>query len=163
MHFFPFTFLCVRRCVFGRAGGVGGLHRHHMCIPSFPSLPPVLCCSSWLPGLGSQRLPLTWLTQPLFSASPYARRCIGQMPLLPHSRCGSVLRSQNNFMPGLALWVLGFLGHWKPPGRCGILGRRGIFQSDLQNGRLLIPTGVLQALELNTGHCQSVYLCSVTK
>lgn len=49
-----------RVCVFGRAGGLGGLRGHHVCIPSFLSLPPLCYCSSWLlqrlPDLGSPSL-----------------------------------------------------------------------------------------------------------
>lgn len=45
--FFPFTSLRV----FGRAGGLGGLYGHHVCVLSFLWLPRVLCRSSWRPEL----------------------------------------------------------------------------------------------------------------
>lgn len=122
--FLPFTSLRV----FGRAGGLGGLYGHHVCVLSFLWLPRVLCCSSWLPELTGVRSweVATHLTAPasLFSVSPCARKCKGQTPLLPYSCCGSVLRSPSNFMPDLVFWVLGFLGHWEPTGRCYGWGER---------------------------------------
>lgn len=135
--------------VFGRAGELGGRHGHHMCIlllaaPSSSAAPGFLGFV-----LKEAATHLTCPASLFFSASRYARRCMGQAPFLPHSCCGSVRTSQSNFMPDLAFWVLGFLGHWKPTGRRSIWGE-WVFWSVLENGMLLTPIGVLQAPEPNT-------------
>jgi len=43
------------------------------------------------------------------------------------------------------------------------MDRTRVSWSVLEKVRLLTPVGVLQAPELAARHCQSVYLCSVTK
>lgn len=48
---------------------------------------------------------------PMSPASTCRRRCTGQTPLLPQSCCGSTLSIQSNFIPDLAFWGPGFLGH----------------------------------------------------